>query len=168
MNYQNARIYSIRSYQTDSVYYGSTCQPLSKRLSCHKSDYKRWLEGKHNDVTSYEIVKYDDAYIELFENFPCESKEQLLKREGQIIRANNDAVNKIVAGRTYAEYYADNKDKLDDYQRLCYDANKEEIQAKQCVHCVCICGGKHSATNKTHHYKALKHINYMMQLNKII
>ena len=38
--------------------------------------------------------------IELFENFPCNSKEELNKKEGQIIREIG-TINKQIAGRTY-------------------------------------------------------------------
>jgi hypothetical protein len=31
--YQHGKIYTIRSFQTDKFYIGSTTQPLSKRLS---------------------------------------------------------------------------------------------------------------------------------------
>ena len=40
------RIYKITSGQTPWVYYGSTTKPLNKRLTGHKTDYKRYLDGK--------------------------------------------------------------------------------------------------------------------------
>jgi hypothetical protein len=110
MNYQNGKIYTIRSFQTDDVYYGSTTQPLSKRLSKHKGDYKQWQNNKHHYVTSYELIKFDDCYIELYELYPCNSKTELEKREGQVIRENKNAVNKVIAGRTKKEYYLENID----------------------------------------------------------
>jgi hypothetical protein len=56
---------NIHLIQTDDVYYGSTTQPLSKRLSGHKAHYKQWQKQNYNYVTSFEIIKYDDCYIEL-------------------------------------------------------------------------------------------------------
>ena len=103
MDYQNGKIYCIRSNQTDDVYYGSTTQPLYKRLSSHKNKFKMWKTQNHHFITSFEILKYDDAYIELVENFPCNSIEELHKREGEIIRAN-ECVNKRIAGRNKKEY----------------------------------------------------------------
>jgi len=32
-------IYIIRSHQTEDVYYGSTIQPLSKRMASHRSHF---------------------------------------------------------------------------------------------------------------------------------
>ena len=40
MDYKNGKIYTIRSFQTDKYYIGSTCTMLSKRFSNHKSNYK--------------------------------------------------------------------------------------------------------------------------------
>jgi hypothetical protein len=43
--------------------------------------------------------------------YPCENKEQLNKREGEISREIG-TVNKTVTGRTHKEYYETNKGKL--------------------------------------------------------
>jgi hypothetical protein len=49
-------------------------------------------------------------------NFPCENKEQLNKREGEIIREIG-TLNKKIAGRTQKEYIEDNKDKIKEYKK---------------------------------------------------
>ena len=41
-DYQNGKIYCLRSHKTDLVYVGSTCQPLYKRLNEHKNYYKMY------------------------------------------------------------------------------------------------------------------------------
>ena len=96
INYQNGKIYAIRSYQTDDVYYGYTTQPLSgKYLSRFKLHYKQWLDRDckgHN--SSFEILKYNDCYIELFENYPCDAIWELKMRLSKIIHDNDNAVNK--------------------------------------------------------------------------
>lgn len=128
VDYKNAKIYSIRSYQTDEVYIGSTCQPLSKRMVDHRSNYKCWKKdsNKNSYITSYEILQYDDAYIELIELFPCTSKEELFKQEGKHIRETENCVNKVVAGRTKGEYYVDNRDKLAAQHKNYRDTHKQE------------------------------------------
>ena len=125
MDYKNGKIYTIRSYQTELIYIGSTCSPLSKRLSQHRKNYKKFLNGKYNNITSFEILKYGDAYIELLEEYPCENKMMLEKREGELIR-NNECVNKYIAGRTGDEWYADNKEKVK--ERNNKDVNKKHKQ----------------------------------------
>ena len=79
-DYSNGKIYCIRSHQTDDIYIGSTIQPLSHRMGNHKKTYKQWLNGKSNYVTSYEIMKYDDYYIELIEKYPCKDKMELERK----------------------------------------------------------------------------------------
>ena len=89
------KIYIIRSHQTDDVYYGSTTQKyLSSRFSSHKSVYKKWLNNDRNYITSFEIIKYEDCYIELVEEVEYETKEQLKAKERFYIR-NNKCVNSV-------------------------------------------------------------------------
>jgi hypothetical protein len=194
MNYQNGKIYTIRSYQTDDVYYGSTTQPLSKRLSNHKSKYKQWQKNKYRYVSSFEVIKYDDCYIELHELYPCNSKTELEKREGQVIRENDDAVNRNIAGRTDNEYYNDNINKIKAYRKqYCVDnhdkiqlqskqyreANKEKIKLKGDKYRmnnldkineknICRCGGKYTYRNKSEHLRSKKHIKYILRILNII
>jgi hypothetical protein len=122
INYQNGKIYSIRSYQTELIYIGSTTRPLSQRLGEHRIQYK-----KNSAMSSKEILKYPDYYIELIENFPCNSKEELEKREGYFIKQNiNICVNCYIAGRTPKEYNIDNKEQYNEYQKQYHENNKEQ------------------------------------------
>jgi hypothetical protein len=52
----------------------------------------------------------ENCKIELIENYPCNSKEELLKREGWYIKVT-ECVNKMVAGRTKQEWKQDNPEK---------------------------------------------------------
>jgi hypothetical protein len=51
---------------------------------------------------------FNNWYIELYEIFPCDNKEQLNKRGGEIIR-EIATLSKNIAGRTIKEYYEQNK-----------------------------------------------------------
>ena len=102
--YQNGKIYAIKSPETKMVYIGSTCGNLRNRLSKHKSNLKSYLNGNYCYTTSYEIVKYNNSYIELLENHSCNTKEELNRREGQIMRATENCVNKYIIGRRTEEY----------------------------------------------------------------
>jgi hypothetical protein len=125
--YHNGKIYSLRSHQTDKYYIGSTCDALHKRFYKHKLDYKRWKDGKQHYVSSYEILKYDDCYIELFENCRCNSKIELHAKEGELIRKyKNDVVNKCIAGRTHKEYLKECKDKIREQRKQKYIENKDK------------------------------------------
>jgi|TARA_R110000868_G_scaffold362755_1_gene625010 hypothetical protein len=129
-NYSQGKIYSIRSYLTDDVYYGSTCQKLSDRLAGHKKHYKRWLLNKGRDnYSSFRIFEKDiDAYIELVENYSCNSRIELCKKEGEVIRANV-CVNKCIAGRTIKEWYKDNKEQILEQMKQ-YNQNNKEVISK--------------------------------------
>jgi exonuclease VII large subunit len=119
MDYKNGQIYCIRSHQTDQIYIGSTCTTLAKRFYDHKK--------KSNNRCSNEITQYTDAYIELIENFPCNSKKELNKREGQHIRNDENCVNKQIAGRTQKEHYIDNKERILEEKKIYQINNKEQI-----------------------------------------
>ena len=129
-NYQNGKLYTIRSHQTDKVYVGSTTQTLSVRMAGHRMDFKRYNTGGTKYVTSFELLKYDDAYIELIELYPCNSKGELDRAEGAYIR-QMDCVNKIIAGRTQVEYYQDNKEYIREKKKEYYQNNKEELTLNQ-------------------------------------
>jgi hypothetical protein len=127
--YNNAKIYTIRSPNNQKYYIGSTCMPLYKRFYQHKSYYKLYLNGKSCGLSSLEILKFDGAYIELLEEFKCENKEQLRKREGELIRQYKDfVVNKRIAGRTLKEYYEENEDKLKEIAKENYKVNEDTFR----------------------------------------
>ena len=129
--YSNGKIYSIRSYQTDMIYIGSTCQLLCQRLAKHRINYKNYLLGKYANVSSYKLLEYDDYYIELVEEYPCDNKSQLNRREGEIIRQTENCINKKIEGRTNKEYYIDNKDKILNQCKEYRTNNKEILKEKK-------------------------------------
>ncbi len=116
VNYANGKIYKLVSFQTDKVYIGSTCEKLSVRKAKHKSKYRSFLNGQKCYITAFEIIKFDDADIVLLEEFPCENKEQLHKRERYYI-VSNDCVNKALPTRTMKEYYEEHKDEIKEYKK---------------------------------------------------
>jgi hypothetical protein len=118
IDYTKGKIYCIRSPNTDLIYIGSTCQKLSQRMGEHRINIKK------NNITSKIIFEYGDAYIELLENYPCNNKEELLKKEGEHIRSNN-CCNKCIPSRTPKEYYEQYREKIKEYQKEYYEDNKE-------------------------------------------
>jgi hypothetical protein len=148
-NYQNGKIYVIRSHQTEQVYIGSTTQSLAKRMYGHRN-------GK-NKCSSYEIIKYTDNYIELIEEFPCNNKMELLRREGELVRATDNCVNKQIPGRTLKQYYQDNSENLNQRQKQYNRDNADKIKQHQKQNHDCDCGGKYTNTSKSVHLKSAKH-----------
>lgn len=68
-------------------------------------------------------MKYDDVCIELIEEFPCNSKVELLKREGEIIKQTPNCVNRCVAGRTKKEWDEANREHVRQYSKM-YEATR--------------------------------------------
>ena len=129
--YNKSMIYTIRSPHTEQYYIGSTTQILCKRFSDHKTKYKGYLKGTGCFITSFKILKLGDAYIELLEEVNCENRNQLEKREGELIREHkNNCVNRCIAGRTKKEYAIDNNDKIKKQKKQNYIDNKESISKK--------------------------------------
>jgi hypothetical protein len=128
-DYSKSKIYSIRSHKTDKVYIGSTILALSARFAEHRRFHRFYLsgggKGRKNGCRSSELMEFDDVYIELVEEYPCENKEQLLKREGEIIRNTPNAVNRCIAGRNKKQWDEDNKEHIKQYQKE-YDAKRAE------------------------------------------
>ena len=87
VNYQNGKIYKIIDNTNNNFYVGSTCEKLCRRLQKHKASYKCYLNPnvKQGFMRSFNIIKNGDFKIILIEEYPCESKEQLLAREQYFI-----------------------------------------------------------------------------------
>ena len=158
VNYQYAKIYKIVDNTNGNIYIGSSCEPiLSRRLAQHKSDYKRYLKGNHNFITSFEIIKNGNYEIVLIESYPCNSKDELHSREKFYIE-NNKCVNKFIPNRTGKKWYEENKE-----HKQAYDKQKQE-KLKQPF--ICICGSVIRIGDKSHHFKTKKHQRYLEQ-NKV-
>ena len=142
----NGYIYKIVSNKTDKIYIGSTIKDLKKRLNGHRKSFK-----DNNNITSKEIMKYDDARIELIETIIFNDRKELTRKEGEYIKLYKDkCVNKVVAGRTYNEYYIDNLDKIKEY----YNDNIEHIKDNQNTIEICdLCDGTYTRRNKARHFK---------------
>ncbi len=127
----NGKIYTIRNRNDETlIYVGSTVQPLYKRLSQHKTRSKN---SKYENILLYIKINetdINDFYIELYEDFNYERKEQLLQREGQIIKEigtlnKNIPITPEERERYHEEYYLNNKDNYKEYYLNNKDKKKE-------------------------------------------
>jgi hypothetical protein len=116
------------NYENDDIYIGSTTEPtLARRLAEHVSNYKSYLDGKRNYVTSYKVIASGSYDIQLVEAYPCNNKMELHAREGHWIK-QMECVNKNVAGRTKKEYREDNKDIIRENKRKYNEENRDKIK----------------------------------------
>jgi group I intron endonuclease len=127
-SYSTGKIYVIRNTQNDKVYVGSTTQPLSKRMALHRRDKTRWPH--YRLYQAFVEIGVEHFYIELLEDYPCESVEQLLRKEGEWIRQYNSfevGYNNVIPGRSVKEYIEQNKEVIAKYQKNYYVQNKTDI-----------------------------------------
>ena len=173
MEFENGKIYTIRSSQTDKYYIGSTNQKtLAQRLGKHRSTYKDYLKGVQHYVTSFEILQYTDHYIELLELCPCNIKAELHKREGELIRLHKDSlVNRCIPCRTVKEYLIDNKEILAVKAKQRGDIyrvdNKQKIRDYKTQPYHCECGRVIQLDKKARHCTTNIHIDSIKQNKKI-
>jgi hypothetical protein len=133
------RVYRISSPDTDQIYVGSTRKELKTRLVKHKSDMKRWQKGQCNYISSFEILNYDNADIDIIEEDEFIDKQHMREREKYWIQKLN-CVNKIRPCKTREEHIADRRM----YERKQYHENLEKSREKTrsskavkkpCPHC---------------------------------
>jgi len=123
-DYQNSKIYKLYSNESpDEIYIGSTIQPLCKRKVEHKN-------RKNSCNSKILFEKYENVIIELIEYFPCNTREELNKKEGMHIRMT-DCINKRIEGRTRKEYSEDNVDIIKKKSKKYYQENAEHIKEQQ-------------------------------------
>ena len=178
VNYNLGKIYKIKCNVTGQIYIGSTCEKtLARRLAGHVRDYKRHLNGKGNNVTSFKIIENGDYYIVLLESVNCANNDELKARERHHIE-NNNCVNKVIPGRTMKEYYDVNKEKIfknmkeyrdvnvnkekmKEYLKEYRQANKEKIKEQMKEQITCECGSTFNRSCKARHLRTAKHCNYI-------
>jgi len=175
-DYSKAKIYKLVCNVTGMVYIGSTCKKtLAIRLSGHVRHYKRWLDGKHHYVSSFDILKEGDYKIVLIEDYPCERKDQLYAREcywtNEIVCVNKckNQGKKIRLGEK--EYRRQNHQEnivtRNEQSRMYYEKNKESINTKRRKTYTCECGSSLTIYNKKRHIKSQKHQKYLEQQKQL-
>ena len=146
--YSNGKIYRLD--YGELTYIGSTIKSLKERERGHR-------KLKSSSKALYERAKADGGtvIITLIEDYPCESKTELTRREGYW-QQQIGCVNRRVAGRTQAEY-----------DKAWYEANKvdqlEYLKARReaLPTVICDCGGKYKQYNQWRHTKSKMHLKFV-------
>ena len=94
--YANGKIYQIECKTTGQYYIGSTVQTLAERLRQH-------IAYAHlKKCTSWRVLEANNFEMTLIEIWPCESKVELLIREGyhqQMALLKNDMFRSSIMSR---------------------------------------------------------------------
>jgi len=146
--YSDAKIYKLCHIITDTkiidgvtykseiqkpdskIYIGSTCGKLNQRLWHHTHAFNN-KETQTQCASSklYEISK--DVSIQLIEDFPCKTKEELNIRERYWIETTSNCINRNIPGQTWKERWEKNKDHNSEKHKEWLQANKEAIAAQR-------------------------------------
>lgn len=134
--YSKGKIYFIRNKIDDNlIYVGSTIEEyLSKRFCKHKTQYSCSLNKYINDPNNNTC--WDEWYIELYEEYPCDNKLQLVRRENEIIR-EKATINKIgfrteeMKKQQIIKWRDENKEKIKEKTKEYIEKNREKILKKK-------------------------------------
>jgi predicted GIY-YIG superfamily endonuclease len=135
--YQRGKIYSMTGH--DGHYYiGSTTMSLTDRFRHHKEF------SKTHDTRVYEYCKrvgWKNITMELLEDYPCDSSEELHEREEYHlapVREDPLCLNTIRAFLTpevrkmaVKQYYEENREQITCYQAWYSEENADQIKARR-------------------------------------
>jgi hypothetical protein len=164
---KKGKIYKIialtYNYDVNDVYFGSTTQKLSKRLSTHKSDYRTRKKRVVSTKILFDKYGIDNCKIVLVEEFDYISKEHIFKKEAEYI-LNNKCINKLLPYRSEEEtkenrkkYFDNRKEIKKEYDKNYRDLKKDIIFEDN----ICECGGLYKTKHKSTHIKTKKHTDYI-------
>ena len=125
-DYSNGKIYKIVCNITGEQYIGGTIQKLSQRLTQHVASSKKTCRL----CKSRDIILRGDYQIVLIENYSCNNKEELERKEREHIESNI-CVNKYIPTRTDKEWRDTNKEILSIKSKEYREERKEVIAVKQ-------------------------------------
>jgi hypothetical protein len=138
VNYQKGIIYNI--WHKDILFYTGSTTNYKRRQIGHKNDMKYQITPFYKALFELNIP-FEDLRFEIYEEYSCNSKVELYKREGEIQRLLKPKYNMKIEGRTKEEYkmikkendkiyYEKNKEKISNQEKEHYKKNKEEILKK--------------------------------------
>ena len=138
VDYSDGKIYKL-TCKDGHYYIGSTACTLSKRFGHHKFAINNKIRGGKYEYFSK--VPISDISIELIENCPCDSKDELNSREDEFIKLSMKdplCLNTFRAFLTDEDrkeydkkYYENNKEKIQENMKEYYEEHKEDIMNYQ-------------------------------------
>jgi len=186
IDYKNSKIYIIKNTNNNLVYIGATTELyLSTRFQKHKSQkcsISNYINNPDNKTN------WDEWYIELYEKFPCNDKNELNKKEGEIQRLfKNDnnyiLINKKITNKPKEEtnkewreankeilkiktieYNVKNRDKNIERSHNYYYNNQKKLLEQKSEKVICECGFIGIRGNLAQHKKTKRHIKLMNSL----
>jgi Iap family predicted aminopeptidase len=166
-------------------------------MAAHRKDYRSFQNGTSGKCMAYDLFDeygIENCSIVLIENFPCESKEELYRRERYWIETM-ECVNKVIPIVSFEEkkekqkkwreqnkdklvedkksYYVENKEHCDKKSKEWYNNNKQKYNEyriknhdKLFEKIQCECGGAYIRKHKATHERSKKHQNFISPIDK--
>lgn len=131
MDYKNGKIYKVQ-FDDGHFYIGSTAGSLRQRWNTHKRTISVCSSSCSKHIAE---VGVDACRIVLIENYPCESKDHLRRKEDEHIQLHREDPLCLNIRRAYnpeynAEWRATHREHEKAQQKLWRDAHKEEIKIR--------------------------------------
>jgi hypothetical protein len=87
VDYSKGVIYVIKNDVNNEIYVGGTTRKLTDRFTEHIYDACRARGGGNNRFYLFmKAIGFEHFYIELYEKYPCSTKQELGMREKSVIR----------------------------------------------------------------------------------
>ncbi len=171
-NYQNGIQYKIvcKDPAITDCYNGSCCS-LKDRKKTHKNQSLN-PNCKEYNLKVYRFIRenggWDNWTFIQLEIFPCNSKQELVKREREIfdvlkptLNTNSPTLDIEKQKKRKAKYYDERKDELVAKQKKYDDDHRDEIASKNNQKIMCVCGCEMNNSSLRTHMKSAKHLSAM-------
>lgn len=138
MDYSKSIIYKVccNDISITDIYIGSTTN-FRNRKSQHKNCCNNENDKKHN-YKIYQFIRenggFDNWNMIMIEEYNCENKRELEKRERYWIEELKSNLNSMIPTRTHKEYVEQNKDKISESNKQRYNKNIEERKNKRLIY----------------------------------
>lgn len=169
IDYSKGVIYKIVSddLTVKECYVGSTTN-FTKRKNNHKYACHNDKAKEHNQNV-YKFIREHSGWgnwsMVLVQNYPCNSKLELLARERHHTERLNATLNKQVQGRTVKDSqkvsYENNKHKIIEKAREYYRVNKEAVKIRDSEIRSCVCGKLFTHHHQKRHEQSKRHTDFV-------
>ncbi|KAL8008988.1 putative GIY-YIG endonuclease [Plasmopara halstedii] len=164
-------VYKIVCSQSDICYVGSTFNLLKHRMNGHRSNFKRWDEGKStSEIAIFPYFRQYGPYefrIILIKQYEVADRSQLRAYETLWInKFKKTCVNKVPpfgllkrkrVQESTRKYWEANKEVLNENNKQFNELHKERLVEK----ITCECGGHYQYRGRTYHFESQKHIRWV-------